>query len=1193
MPRKTLSDSGIIAAFCMALFSACGGSGVGGPNPDNPTPTPTATPVPPGGSGTEVIGQPGLCTAGDVARVDIGVDGTARFPLVNSDVTCSPAKDNRKEEYTLILYNTTASSMSFRIDSPINETPPVTSALRTTTQRSELSAVKPPTISASTYRFGDPGEMSEKAQDLALYARLNKEPLTYTRSLSRTLVSNRAISVNGEAEFRVRCNPDDVDVFCTTSGILRAQGDHINIFLDRDHPFQVAADAAASDLVHASFPDTLTSYDLDRVVQIFDRNIHPLETSLMGAESDVDGDSRVNVLITPIINRHLRKTATIGTSGYTDARNLLPFDPISNAGSNESEVIFVFAPDSLGNYSRSFGGSVGTAEDAATYVDKSFNAWIAFGLNQIISFNQHVLISGGSAEDGWIRDGIGTVMADLCGFNIWRSSVLTLFLSQPQLFDLRTAGDLFNANLIPASFMFMTYYLQSQVDSTVSDANGDGFDDDLNNVLASLTTAGITSLENLEQAADYAFDVSSETEFQSIFKDWTIALVTSGTGRQDLQQPGVTALKYYFDLNPSVFGTGIANLGGSVRAGADGGTYDTNGAQNAVGIDLNLFHSEEFALIENADEHVYAPGNELFGFIDPFAAMYVRLGGLFQDTQTISIKGSSSQLKGFLVRRSDISFPHVYSESLFGPIDQHSEDLDTAGPNPYWTGQGFSKKVDLSSLVATGNRRADTTASNDFLSIIGRIDSPSTIHVCNADSEKGCSVTDVQDSDKYIFQVPSLPAEAGSLEFVVRRQFDDESDTSALTPLLAIVSSKDVPYPYVPHPIRGSVVQSSDTRQQYRWLTSKLICGDGESTFTTNIATQSCTPAIDVDSSRIIYEGLLENTGVIPLSAGTWSGDIMGVDCDLTPDDPNITVADYIPPNGISTTGYGTSFLFGVTNIETSPSSLGSYPWLNSFMTTSYDGSDFPDVLFSREFIGNSPAYPSTDPKTLYDPRSINGLSLNCHADTGVAGADPDLFPESPDNFLASGEIAQPTGLANQILTEMSRGRANESTACPAPSCLETQYQDFDIFAIDGDSRDSDTECSWVDKGNNMNTRTVRRGEGSFLAANDPAVELSSYFDPGVLSGGLSALEPHIQANLNVSQIPGVDQQIYTTDGSVTIKLTPGKSYTLIVAGTGNSLGSYELRIRKIDPGVAAVSNPFLVGTTEDCGELGFEFSKP
>jgi len=175
-------------------------------------------------------------------------------------------------------------------------------------------------------------------------------------------------------------------------------------------------------------------------VNVYIENIYPLETALLGDPSDIDGDEAITILITPIVNRDLN--VEVGDfrndrEMYTDSRNLLPFDPVANPLSNEQEILFVFAPDSQRNYN----SPQTQLMTAAQYTNRVLKAWIAFGLEKLISYNQHVLLRDGSPEDDWIDDGLGAVMADLAGFNIW-TRAHTISCARPQLNDIRQAEDI-------------------------------------------------------------------------------------------------------------------------------------------------------------------------------------------------------------------------------------------------------------------------------------------------------------------------------------------------------------------------------------------------------------------------------------------------------------------------------------------------------------------------------------------------------------------------------------------------------------------------------------------------------------------------------------------------------------------------------------------------------------------------------
>ncbi|HMQ10827.1 MAG TPA: hypothetical protein PKC21_01050 [Oligoflexia bacterium] len=1110
------------------ILSSCqqGSSTIGG---GNPLPTPpggtVVDPPEPGEEETVVIGAPGLCNSGDIARVSVSSAGSARFALVSDDYPCTPAKDNRLEEYSMILFNTTESPIAFRVDSPSAVNP---FAFSSSNHNSSYDFDKPVTLNMEPQSYNTGAlDTSLQAANLPIAGQKNQfGPGQNVNALVAEYV------LGDEVEVRVLNDPSNFDSTITSSAILRAQGTFINLFVDRDIPMGG---------IHDDSPE---QQDLDHAVEIFDRNIYPLVTTLLGEPSDVDENGRINVLITPIINAYIK------ASTYVDARNVAEYNPISNAVSNEGEFIFIQAPDSLANYT-----STGNGITVDTYFkNKLFNAWMAFQLPKIISFNQKVIINGGAPENDWIDDGIGAVMADLCGFNLFREASWR-YLAAPQLDDLRKADFFEIVAGQGAEYLFMLYYVQSNLDNTLQDVNTNGFDDDLE-FLSEVYAASSVGPQNLVQHVDVLYDADIESEFDGLFKDFIIALLTSGSGQTALQQGGQTALSYYQNYNPLIYGSEVNDANGSVRAGADGVSVSINdgqpldgdASQNLIGLDLHNYNIEDRILFENVDEYVYAPGNAMNGYIDPYSAMFVRMSGLLMSEQSIGLFSSSTSLRGFLVRRPDLSYPKTYHESIFGAINQMFEDLDEIGPNPFWENQGpieNAKRINLAGMIASNPLVGET--SEDFVSIVGEIDPSQSVYVC-PELLEDCSFEAVQDTDKYVFTVPDLGrGDEGELSISIRRRFDEGVDSSAFNPLLAIVSSKDVPYPYVPHPIRNTVnddLGGTDTRQQYRWLTSQLICGDdqdslGDATLAATNIGIDCVPGDEEDSLKIITpeDTLIENTGSLNTTMGAWDGDIVGGECDFLP------VVD-----GVNSLGYGDYSAYPVTTMEVSGSSLGQYPWSNSFMQVSYNGSPYPKVLFDREFLKVSAEYPSLGDETNppYDPRAVNGLNLNCHIQTG---GDLDLTPDSPDDFLSYEDMqsVEVSTLSHQILTEMSRNRFSSSGLAES-TVLDPKYDSPDVFVTDGDSRDEDLNCSTVDMTHNMNTYTVRGGgEGAILMAED------------------NKIIPHIAFNFNGSASGFSGQSIYDNDGGETkLKLVPGKSYTLIVGGEGDSTGDYEIRIRKV-----------------------------
>ena len=177
--------------------------------------------MPPGAPETVVIGQPGMCTSGDVAEVSFSAGGESIFSLVSEDTVCSPAKDNRKEEYTLILYNVSENGISFRVDAPTN-----TSGLQSTNVgQSALTAnhrFESSFAIESTQSANEASQMFPVHQDVQtpfLFNAMSTEP-----------------QLGDEVEFRVRSSQDDNNQITTSSAVLLSRGTFIDLYVDRDIP---------------------------------------------------------------------------------------------------------------------------------------------------------------------------------------------------------------------------------------------------------------------------------------------------------------------------------------------------------------------------------------------------------------------------------------------------------------------------------------------------------------------------------------------------------------------------------------------------------------------------------------------------------------------------------------------------------------------------------------------------------------------------------------------------------------------------------------------------------------------------------------------------------------------------------------------------------------------------------------------
>ena len=145
-----------------------------------------------------------------------------------------------------------------------------------------------------------------------------------------------------------------------------------------------------------------------------------------------------------------------------------------------------------------------------------------------------------------------------------------------------------------------------------------------------------------------------------------------------------------------------------------------------------------------------------------------------------------------------------------------------------------------------------------------------------------------------------------------------------------------------------------------------------------------------------------------------------------------------------------------------------------------------------------------------------------------------------------------------------------------------------------------------INKQTDVKNSSTRKGIGDDAAAIQSETGKLTLVSTDMLVEGIhfdlaSTLEPHIQGNLHNSAISSVDtngtlfgcddpldncdegQAIYNSPGTPFLLLSPGKSYTIIVAGKGGTTGDYELRIRKYSVAQSQIGNIYLAGSDPQC----------
>lgn len=241
--------------------------------------------------------------------------------------------------------------------------------------------------------------------------------------------------------------------------------------------------------------------DLEDVGVRFDAVIHPRVTESFGAPSDLDGNDRVVILFTPVVNRLTARDSNSFVGGFFYGRDLLPELSNSNAG----EIFYALVPDPEAEH--------GDAR-SKTQVLNVVPSILAHEFQHMVHFSERVVRLGGSQDALWVLEGLAQMAEELVSRDYLERADSTeaelfrdgnrrravLYLEQPDTVSLIVSSGSGSLAERGAGFLFMLY-LQQQ--------NG-------GDVLRRLTRSTLTGIANVE--------AQTGTTWEELFSRWATAV---------------------------------------------------------------------------------------------------------------------------------------------------------------------------------------------------------------------------------------------------------------------------------------------------------------------------------------------------------------------------------------------------------------------------------------------------------------------------------------------------------------------------------------------------------------------------------------------------------------------------------------------------------------------------------------------
>ncbi len=251
-------------------------------------------------------------------------------------------------------------------------------------------------------------------QQEAAASLLPRAPLAMAQ---QALAATASVKVGDERTFQV-CNNipcSSLTDYATVNARAAYVGIHAAVFLDKAAPAN-------------GFTDT----NLSELGSTFDQDLYEVATTAFGSESDVDGNGVVIILMTPEVNR-LTPQSQCGTSIITGFFFGIDIDPFfaKDSRSNGGEVFYSLAPDPSGTVTCSLSTDLVRRLVPVTFIHE---------FQHMISYNQHVLVRGGSSEVLWLNEGMSHLSEELGGLHFESLGI-------DSLFSRFAIGDLYNLSL--------------------------------------------------------------------------------------------------------------------------------------------------------------------------------------------------------------------------------------------------------------------------------------------------------------------------------------------------------------------------------------------------------------------------------------------------------------------------------------------------------------------------------------------------------------------------------------------------------------------------------------------------------------------------------------------------------------------------------------------------------------------------
>lgn len=170
---------------------------------------------------------------------------------------------------------------------------------------------------------------------------------------------------------------------------------------------QVVGSRLAIYVDNAAPSNGFTTTDLQQLGEQFDTDLYPIASNAFGAESDLDLNGVVVVLLTPRVNALVPKPQcnTSFVTGFFFGADLAPG---IRQNYNNGEVFYGMVPDPNGTVTCSY---------SVAFTKRILPTTFIHEFQHMISFNQHVLVRNSFTEVLWLNEGLSHLAEELAGLH--------------------------------------------------------------------------------------------------------------------------------------------------------------------------------------------------------------------------------------------------------------------------------------------------------------------------------------------------------------------------------------------------------------------------------------------------------------------------------------------------------------------------------------------------------------------------------------------------------------------------------------------------------------------------------------------------------------------------------------------------------------------------------------------------------